>query len=180
MSSLTDTTDELANANGHEEQAPKGGADSLAARIRRRHDAQIQNQELLLPFPGWSGDLVMRYRVLDRAQIERYIEKAQQGKADIGANADLLSDACSGVFLRDDQTEELVEQSDTKGLDVTYATLGEVLGYEEMRVRELIERLANGNHIAINAHAMKVVEWMEDTSRKVEGSLQGESPASLR
>jgi hypothetical protein len=173
----TEAPPTTATTNGQPHEPQATGSPSIAQQFRQRQQARINSKRLFLPFPETAGEMVVRYRVLDPQQVQRYVDIAQAGEASLTDNADLIVDACDGIFIKDPATGELVEQADEFG-GVDFGRLAPLLGSSAKSTRELIAELVAGNVFAVGHHAAKVLEWMEDTTKKVEGSLQGESLAS--
>jgi hypothetical protein len=140
---------------------------SLLDRIKSRRDER--EDVLTIDIPSWDGDLQAKYRVVDRAEIEKMVRRIRirstgNGNTGSQADTDFLINACVGVIAVDDETN--VERPLTSGYTME---LAEMLGRPEITTpRELVAYLFKGNTIALGAHAIKVARWMQDTTKPVE------------
>ena len=157
-----------AGGNG---QHPDPG--SLLAQIKARRDERAADEFLDLPIPTWGGELVARYEVVDRDTLERMIARRNPSAQ---VDADFLVRACSGIYMLDGDTGELVPvPGHYEGEVARYdAALGEALSLDAGSGRELVTYLFRDNVVAISSHALKVLRWMQDTSREVDDALLGE------
>lgn len=168
---------------------------SILDKIKRRRDER--DDEVDIPIPSWDDELLARYRVIDRAEIDRMvrsirIRQARNGNgkgrgqapvADSEPDANFLIKACIGVIAvdLDTGTEEQVATGlnmelaarlgdpdpDAIGTFLIKSEAGEVL-YRISTPQELVAYLVKGNTISLAAHAQKVARWMQDTSKSVE------------
>lgn len=159
-------------------EAAVAGTGSLLDQIRQRRDERVADESLVLPIPTWDGELLARYRVVDRKVIQglaRGVQKRSRrrgGDADDGgeADADFLIRACVEIIAHDNETE--VEETIAEGYN---QELAEALGINPgpSPARGVLFYLFKDNGIAVGAHAQKVAEWMTDTSKEVAGDLMG-------
>ena len=150
------------------------GSGSVIDRVRARRDERIADEHLDLPVPTWGGELVARFTVVDTDVLERITKRLQAGKADPGADADFLVAACTGVFVREDDgpLEAVTHDGQPVAFDKRLAV---VLGIDAERAREVVDYLVKGNRLALGSLAVRVLNWMQDTSVEVEGQIVGEA-----
>lgn len=159
---------------GDSQQDSLNGAGSLIDRVRARREERVADEHLDLPVPTWGGELVARFRVVDSVIFERIAKRLQSGKTDTGADADFLCAACAGVFVRDDDGPLEAVLCDGKPVAFDKG-LADVLGVEVERAREVVYYLVKDNQLALSLFAVKVINWMQDTSAEVEGQIVGEA-----
>jgi hypothetical protein len=165
---MTSYAEPDASADVVETPADQG---SLLARIKARRETLVADETLDLPIPTWGGDLVARYRVLDRKEIETLTTR--NGKPTATADLDFLIRSCVGISMRDDEGElvALIDQTGPVRFD---ARLAGMLDIDAMTARDVVQYLFRANAVAVGAHAQKIAEWMQDTSQAVDGALTGE------
>jgi hypothetical protein len=150
---------------------------SLLGRIKAARDIRVANESLTLPIPTWGGDLVARYRVVDRSQLEELAKRARQGKnTDSGADINFLARACEGVLMRDPDTGAIEPVLNGHGVQVRFDhDLAALLGVEAESATDVVLYLFKSNAVAIASHAMKIATWMQDTSQEIDEAILGES-----
>lgn len=155
--------------------APESG--SLLAAVRARRAERIADEHLTLPVPTWGGELCVRYRVVDREELERQSE-GERSATD--SDCDFLIAACERVLVRD-AAGGLRDVAPPEPLPFRFdVRLAELLGYQAEGAREVVRFLFNSNGLAIGEQALTVLNWMRDTGARVEGAILGESPAAPR
>lgn len=143
--------------------------DRMRAKRARRAAQTTRDFEV----PGFDGELVVRYRILDPLTDGKEIgQRIQQqfGEADQEAEAihfaqiDTLLAACVGFYAKEpDGQVPLGRLLDTpQEMAPTYADpeLAEALGFEADSARDAVVAVFGGNRIAVNAHAVAVQTWM--------------------
>lgn len=160
------------------------GADtsSLLGRIKEQREERLKDESLTLPIPTWGGDLLARYRVMDRKEmmsLARRVREIQRktGNADAATgDTDFILKACECVLVKDPESGEIKELDDPQtGMLVGYdQRLAQALGLEVEKARDVLLHLFNNNAVAIGAHALKIARWMQDTSREVDDEVLGE------
>lgn len=176
----TDATVELDTFEPDQPEDQPDRAASLLGRIKARRDEQTANETLTLPVPTWDGELLARYRVLERKVLEKLnaAAKRKQGAA-VNGDADFLIRACVGLFVVDDDGEQ-VALEDESGPIRFDSRLAAKLDVPAETARDVVMYAFKGNDLAVGSHAAKVAQWMTDTSQEVDGEVLGESSASPR
>lgn len=154
------------------------GGGSLIEQINARRAERLQDETLRLAIPTWDGEVMAKYRVLEIEDVEKLQRTRQMEKDKRKAkkvDSDFISKACVGVFAvtgYDDDGEPILERI-SRGFD---KALAEALGKTGLETsRQVIDHMFNGNDIAISAHALRIGNWMQDTSQNVgdDGPLGG-------
>lgn len=136
---------------------------------------------LHLEVPGYDGRLVVAYKWTEPRALSRTAKQLSQIKEPteqmVAASADTLVAACEEVFVRVEENGNLVlKPLSTDGHPVTFSDprLAYALGFEDPRnARDMAIRAFN-NEYALMRQAGAVVEWLEDTTRKVNEDFLGE------
>lgn len=171
---MTDVADKLDVEPGRSaaEQA-SGAGSSVLDRVKQRRAERLADEPTLFNIAGWEGELKAGYRVVERRELDKMIRGLRKRHGSNGtvqsqltnADIDFLATACNTVVAHDSETDERQEVSD--GFN---QVLADALGRPELdSARKLISHLfadadGNVNTIAIAAHAMRVANWMQDTT----------------
>lgn len=156
-----------------DEPTPDVGA-SLLAQVREKRRAAGAARTIDLAIPGYDGDLIARYRLVDALGEGKLIGekirrdfKTEEDRNYWGA-VDVLITACEGFYLRNAETGEL-EPLDPDGQGpVCYDhRLAKGLELDTTTARDTLTALFNGQTIRILAHAVKLAEWMQDPDSAV-------------
>jgi hypothetical protein len=95
---LADSEAMAALAEPEDERAAPG---SLLERLRRRAEDVQRERRLDLPVPGWRGELVFRFRPLDVAGLERFVEaRGQRQVSGVSESIEVMATCCVGVLGR--------------------------------------------------------------------------------
>lgn len=157
--------------------------DSLLGRLKAQREERLADEHLDLPIPSWEGNLVGRYRVLRRDEMNRIWGgtrpgSRQPGQRNPNSDRDFIAAACQAILARDEEGN-LITLLEDSGVPMTYGeALAGQLGIDAQGAREVIGYVFGDNELAISAHGLKIFEWMQDTSREVEGAIVGEAPTS--
>ena len=162
-----------------EDQAPDpprvsdAPAGSVLARLRARAAAQRRDRRLDVPVGGdvWGQELVIRYRMPSMEDADRLVAEAA-GFADQTANPSMgrisidLMATCATTVLGATETGEL-EDLDIRltGRLLTMLELSLPPGVDDpgqVTAREVVEAVFFGNWIAINAHAARILTWLQE------------------
>ena len=140
---------------------------SLLDQIKANRDERGEDY-LTLDIPTWEGDLRARYRVVDRAEVDKMIRRIRtraNGAPQSGSEADIdfLINACVEVIAYDRENDMEVHVSN--GYD---AELARTLEQDPDNIRALVGYMFKFNGIALAAHGQKIARWMQDTSKPVE------------
>lgn len=157
--------------------SPSDEGVSIVEQLRARRAERLADEHLDLPIPTWEGQLVARYRVVRGEEVRKLLQRASTGRADQTADASFLVTACEQVFAMDDEGRMVVLRR-PDGMPMRYEpALGELVAGERFeRAVALVYHLFADNDLAISSHALKLAQWMQDTSREVEGAIVGEAP----
>lgn len=154
---------------------------SILEQLRARHSELLSSSTTDLPVPGYHGEMVARYKVLDShemASIGVTIRKTikDQTEQQIAAMIDMLLKSCIEIFWRTDEGPLVplskVLQTDT---EVRYdQNLASFLGHDVQTARAALQAVFGDNDVAIMRHAMSVQDWMADTTKDANGDFAGE------
>ena len=168
-------TAELDELDG--DDAPPG---SVLAQLRARAEVQRKTRTLDLPVGGAFGDeLVIRYRVLDRAEWDKYAvlltPNLQTGADNLPPmsvlNVRMMAAACLTVLYAG---EDLGVRLDGRLAELIGHPLTEGMSYDDLGVVEVVEGLFP-SPMAITTHSGRLVTWMQDPSDDDDpGSAEGE------
>lgn len=171
----------------HDEQlepgqaAPEIAADSqsILDKITKRRDQRDDTE--VFDIPSWGGELKARYKVVDRADLEKMIDRIRRRRGSNGsssgveADADFLIKACIGVVAHDLDTDD--EQEIASGYTMDLASIlkpvypkGHPMEGKPVTLhneRELVIYLLKWNGVALATHGAAVARWMQDTSKPV-------------
>jgi hypothetical protein len=167
-----------------ETQNGSGGRSAMDA-LRRKHAELAEGKTVKMPIPGYDGDLVAEYRLLDvtkeldRIQTNVRNTYKKLGEVALYATLDVLATACIGLYYFNG--EELRPLSESIGPDeppicyddrlVEFLGL-DISGAEGSFARETVKQTFGGNEQAIIDHGRRLNSWMSNTSNDVsEGFL---------
>jgi hypothetical protein len=165
----------------HDDDAAPG---SVLAQLRARAEAQRQARTLELPVGGAFGEnLVIRYRVLERREWDKYavlLTPAVTAGGDTGdlppmsvLNARMMAAACETVLWLDgDERHDLEVRLDGRLAEMLGHPLPPGTSYDDLGVLEVVEGLFP-SPMAVTAHAGELVRWMQDPSNP--GGAEGET-----
>lgn len=173
-----------------------GNLREVAARVEKRAGRKLARGTVDLPLPLYDGNYGGRFGVLDGERLAEF-EQIREGDItpeqalDIGA--ELISDACRQILARDERGKwEPLTHDDARPVrfDEEFA---EALALEPSPESDAIESGADvvlavwtvegddGERLvstpALNLFAIRLLEWMTDTSKRIEGELAGGSQA---
>jgi len=154
-------------------KASDAPAGSVLARLRQRAAGQRRDRTLDVPIGGmWEDQLVVRYRMPPMEEADRLLATASRLVVNDGgptpsmthAAVDLMATCCVTV-LGADQDGGL-EDLDVKltGRLLTMLELGLPPGIDnpaDATVAEVILTLFEGNWLAVNVHAARVMGWLQ-------------------
>lgn len=167
-----------------QDAAPELGADGDAAEVARGQSlldrAQQRREERKgteeFNIPTWGGELLARYKVVPRRELNKIINKGRGKKgeaadrADVESDCDFLIKACVGIVARDIDTEEREEVASGYNEDLTRKLNKEdkIGSARELVLYMFSDKEGKANTVALGAHCMKVARWMQDPSRPVD------------
>lgn len=152
------------------------------SRIAESREARVQNLHLDLPIPSWGGDLVGRFLVISRKDMEKFAGRKAGSEADM----DFIIKATHELYALDtegnvegermEDNEDYVRVEDDHGNAVLWTSvLAEKIGQAQLtRSREVLEYCFRGNLIAVSGFAMKLFRWMQNTDSEVAEAISGE------
>jgi hypothetical protein len=177
--------EEVVETNGHptDEERPfvddPAPDNSLLSRLRAQRQALTEKRTLDLPIPGYS--LTARYKAIDYQIVDKITERARKAEKQIGsraslnAAADILAQACLGIYERrdDDSLVPLNELLPAWGDEpIVYdKRLAEAVGVEieGNRAREVVFGVFavdvpdTGNDMALMGHQTEILQWLRQT-----------------
>lgn len=166
---------------------PPKNLQGLLKKTATKRAERVKDLHLDLPIPTWDGDLVARFGILPRREVEAFSEKRRSLDADM----DFLITATHCLYARDpDHTSEgermeenddyvRVEAEDGRALKFEQS-LGEALGMKvaeengTIRGRTVVMYCFKDNAIAIGGFVARVVTWMQNTDAEIAERLVGE------
>lgn len=159
-------------------------------RLAQSRDERVQDIHLDMPIPTWDGDLVARFDVLDRDEVEKFANRRRSSEGDL----DFIIKATRELYMRDSDhqangakrhefNDEYVRIETEEGASVRWDTsLAEFLQKpEDLKTsREVLLFCVKNNTLAIGGLAGKLIMWMQNTDAEIADSLLGESRAPRR
>lgn len=147
------------------------GRGTQMERLRRKRAEAASHTTVDLAVPGYKGDIVARYRLIDllvegkeiQDRMQRQFEK-DDDRMHFGM-IDTLIAACTGLYFRNDDGQLEPIDPDGDGPALYDHRLAAAFGYEAESARDSLVKLFNGNNLAIRAHALRLSEWFADPSR---------------
>lgn len=145
---------------------------SLAAQLQEQHrDLQEGRSYYDCDIPGYRGNLVARYKVIEWTSLKKLakkVEKSRDDKKELYAHADTLVRACDEIFGKSSDGTLVPLYKVFPGLEdgvpVKYDhQLAQAFNLDCKTARETLLKLFN-NDVAVTAHHNEVAEWMQDTS----------------
>lgn len=147
-----------------------------------------------LPLPIYEGNYVGRFRVLDQDRI-RELQNVEDDDTAAGA-AEFIADACKVICVRqpNGKVEPLTDAGHPVRFDETFA---EAVNLEPPNGKASHDSAADVvlacwslepeedgsppvlNENALQSFGVRLIDWMEDTNRRVVGELAGKSPNGL-
>ena len=171
MSAPVQVTTAETNGTAEPERAPAG---SVLAHLRERAAKARAERHLDLAVGGAFGDhLVIRYRGLPVAELERYAE-LQGNVGNLSLAIDMMVSCASTMLWREDGVETDLACS-------LGSELWELLGWEvplglelsDITPRLMVDALWHERGMALGAHVAELVSWQTEE----EGPEPGESSA---
>lgn len=156
---------------------------SILGRLREKRRESAHKQIIDLDIPGYDGELVVRYRLLDplveRKEIaDRVLAKFRESNQDAEREYYILTDtliaACVAIFARvDGKLVPLAGEGTVTTFEDT-TDLAELLAFDEPETtRATVEQVFIDNKNAIKGQGMQLSFWMLDPSRDLSKGLFG-------
>jgi hypothetical protein len=149
-----------------------GAPGSVLARLRERAKATQQARTLDKVVPGWEGELVVRFKPLDMATVDRFVGSLSDSSVlHVTEAVDLVARACVGVYANaGGQLEQLADEDGPVRIEHRLAVL---LGYPvppeaKLTAREVILALFGGEALPLTTWAGEVASWMTDREAEPE------------
>lgn len=164
-----------------EEGATVADDSSLMGRLRARREEQAANKTIDLPIPGYGGELVCRYRLLDPLtdgkeigrNVRKQFPKDEEDRL-YYSNLDTIVKACDSFHVRLESGDLVLLDPDNEGpMDYGDQRLHAFLGFAAESAREAVEQVFAGNRVAVNVHAQQLQLWMGDTSGELNQGILG-------
>lgn len=165
----------------------------VAKEVERRASAKFVRGSVVLPLPVYEGQYAARFGVLG---AERLAEFERLGESftveqNTEACADVIAESCRRILGRSAAGGRYEELTHDDGRPVLFdVDFAEALGLPPPPGKDKLEGLSDvvmacwmsddGEVIttALNSFAVRLVGWMTDTARAVEGEIAGESLAT--
>ena len=152
--------------------------DSLLERLREDRLALASAESTTIEIPGYDGELVCRYRLMEASQLEKIARRAAKlprERRNLAVTMDSLSAACIEFETIDHRNGgdagKLAENGDDP---IRYDDrLAEALGYTAKSAREAVLGLFGGNEIAVLTHGAQLARWWSDASEDVDEDFLG-------
>lgn len=158
-----------------EETVVESAPNSILASLREKRAKAATNKTVDIAIPGYRGDLVARYHLLDPLVEGKVIGERMkrefpddEDKMTYYALVDTLIAACDGLYLRN--TEGVLEAIDPEGDGDACcydSRLAAGLGIESDSARKTLLAVFNGNKVAVTQHSMRLQQWMADPSKNL-------------
>lgn len=154
---------------------------SLIERAQARRDAAGAERVLYLDIPDWDGDLVGKYRVVDRGEIEKMARAAaaamrdgSRSSARTEADINFILKANVSLCARDPEKDPGESgHDDLVDLGVEIGQCGQKFGQTFRNSHEALLYLFGSNAVAIGSHGQKLAQWMQDPSKPVMNGVTG-------
>jgi hypothetical protein len=174
-------TDELVDDGpGFESPEHNDPPRTVLDRVKARHRELQGEQSKEFDIPGYDGDLVGRYTVVDPDEAKarsKQINKLPEGERQLAAAMDQIALACVAILVREDGKLKPLDPDDPESIRYD-DRLAAFFGFEAKSARGVIRQLFSTNHKlnvpAVVAHATEIGEWMADVSPEVDSNLLGE------
>jgi hypothetical protein len=168
-----------------------GNLRDVAQSVQKRSAHKLARGTVTLPLPIFDGHYLARFGVLDADRIAEFERLSDPGADAYEAAADFIADACRYIMARPEGGAVPVKLTHDDGAPVRFdERFAEALELEPAPGRELAsmtdvvfavftvedddgERTVSA--IALDLFGSRLLDWMRDTSRLVEGELVGES-----
>lgn len=157
-------------------------AGSLRERIQAKRAATLADNETEIDIPGYHGDLVARYRLMSTDELaarEKHVSKQEKkigARAHLYGKAATISDACVGVYGRDDGQLVKVAEGYTKDLAEFTARDGQDVSH--LQTPGSIARFVIPREVAVGVHYGELMTWMAEGNEEADDELLGESTAA--
>lgn len=155
----------------------------LLSEIAAKRAERVQDIHLDLPVPTWGGDMVARFDVMSRKQVEKFASRKRSVEADanfiIAATRELYlfdpSGTAAGHRMEENSDYVRIEDEET-GLPVRWdKVLASKLGKSELeRAYEVLMYCLKDNALATGGLAGRLINWMQNTDAEVAEALVGE------
>lgn len=155
----------------------------LLKQIASKREERVQDLHLDLPVPTWEGDLVVRFNVLPRKQVEKFATR----KRSVEADTNFIISSTRELYLFDpngtapgermeENTDYVRIEDDESGMPVRWdAVLAEKIGKSELqRAHDVLMYCVKDNALAIGWIAGRLITWMQNTDSNIAESLVGE------
>lgn len=160
------------------EPVPDGDTSILASIRQKREKLGAGSTPVTLDIPGYDGELLARYKWVPLRTLTRTAQQlsamSEPTEQSINAAADSLVATCQEILIR---VGDVVKPLAKDSLPITFGDprLAEALGFQhQSEARENCKQVFR-NEYAVIAQGAQVVEWLQDTTRKVDGQALGNS-----
>lgn len=163
---------------GEEEPTEASPTTAFGALRKRREDIGSEKHHDL-PIPGYQGELVARYKLLDFKVMRQIMKRMEKNRAagdsrELLAQCDILIAACVEIFTVDKKGELMPLDPNSPDNPIKYdKRLSDGLGFEASNGRQVVLGVFK-NDIALTAHHGELVMWMQGMSDEADEDFLGE------
>lgn len=174
-------TEEQPQTSPEEEEQPEEQDRSIMDRLRSRRAAVGNEATTQLDIPGYEGELVATYRLMDSKELDAIGRKVtkqfprDRAQQALFGSVDTLIAACVELGFRQNGTYTPLQEVAGTDYPVTYdSALAEFFGFETKTAREVLFGVFVGREPAILRHQMELAEWMTGAEGDLAQDLLGE------
>lgn len=166
-----------------QEVSRAGTGVSLQQMLQDRREKLNTTKETLVPTMLYEKPKIsIRYRLVDRREVEAVSEGAQRGAPDQGELMvrlliDTMVEACLGVYYQMPGMDQFDRLLDMNGAQVmTFQEFAAYLGHDGVGLspRESVMYCFGGNEFSVGQHAILLNRWFNNTAIKLDQDMLGE------
>ena len=169
-------------------QAGDAAPDSLLAELRAKSAQKRKQAEITIALPGrWNGSLRARYGVVSLDELEKWraTQAADMDSVAVSASLEIICSTCRSIEAYSADGEWVVLE-DALGPVKFDDRLARLLQWDrpdeevDFSIREVYERMFDGNGIALGQHIGKVAEFMGLVEEEIASSEPSTGGGSTR
>jgi hypothetical protein len=174
-----DGPEEMASVLGDatEDQTAIGFDQSPFERLRRKRRQIAEVKDLDMDIPGYGGELVCKYKLLNWDHIRRIGSKHQNSRDPqrlLLAQMDLLIEACVGFYYRKGDELKPLHPDKPVRYDLSLAEILDIELDEQPSARKVCLGVFV-NDLALVDHHQDLLTWMRGAQEEVDEDIAGES-----
>jgi hypothetical protein len=152
---------------------------TILARLREKREALGVKKTVVLPIPGYEGELAVRYAWKPYEELARRGQALQKVKdptrRDLWAAADTLIQLCVEVVIPSEESEDgwrgLAEDGDEP---IRFDDrLADALGFDADSARATVFGVFAANDYAVLNAALQLSAWLQDATQEVDADFSG-------